>query len=59
MTRQTVSKRFKAMLEGEKDAIALIRYVEEEKKYYLIDLEKSIATLVEHNTLQIMVSCLQ
>ena len=59
MSRQTVSKKFKAMLEGEKDALPLIRYSEEEKKYYLIDLKQSIATLVEHNTLQILVSCLQ
>lgn len=59
MSRQTVSKKFKAMLDGQKDSIPLIRYDEKEKKYYLIDLDKSIATLVEHNTLQILVSCLQ
>ena len=59
MSRQTISKKFKAMLQGEQDALPLIRYDEKEKKYYLIDLGKSIATLVEHNTLQILVSCLQ
>lgn len=59
MSRQTVSKKFKAMLEGEKNALPLIRYEPQEKKYYLIDLEASIATLVQHNTLQLMVSCLQ
>ena len=47
------------MLEGEKDAISLIRYEQAQKKYYLIDLQKSIATLVQHNTLQIMISSLQ
>lgn len=59
MSRQTVSKKFKSMLEGEKDSLPLIRYEESEKKYYLIDLQASIATLVQHNTLQIMISCLQ
>lgn len=59
MSRQTVSKKFKSMLEGEKDSIPLIRYEEKEKKYYLLDLERSIATLVQHNTLMIIISCLQ
>lgn len=59
MSRQTVSKKFKAMLEGEEDALPLIRYDEQEKKYYLIDLDKSIATLIQHNTLCIMISTLQ
>lgn len=59
MSRQTVSKKFKAMLEGEKNSLPLIRYEEQEKKYYLIDLQKSIATLVQHNTLQILISSLQ
>lgn len=59
MSRQTVSKKFKAMLEGEKDSLPLIKYSQEEKKYYLIDLQASIATLVQHNTLQIMIASLQ
>lgn len=59
MSRQTVSKKFKSILEGEKDSLPLVRYEQKEKKYYLIDLDKSIATLVQHNTLLVMVSCLQ
>lgn len=59
MTRQTVSKKFKSMLQDQKDSISLLRYVPEEKKYYLIDLDRSVATLVQHNTLQILISCLQ
>ena len=59
MSRQTVSKKFKAMLEEEENSLSLIKYDKNEKKYYLIDLDKSISTLVEHNTLLIMTSCLQ
>ena len=59
MSRQTVSKKFKSMLEGQEDSLPLLRYSQQEKKYYLIDLDKSIATLVQHNTLLIMISCLQ
>lgn len=59
MSRQTVSKKFKAMLEGQEDSLPLIKFSPEEKKYYLIDLDRSIATLVEHNTLQVMIATLQ
>lgn len=59
MSRQTISKKFKSMLEGQENALPLIKYSQEEKKYYLIDLDRSIATLVQHNTLLIMISCLQ
>ena len=59
LSRQTVSKKFKSMLEGEKGSLPLIKYNEDEGKYYLIDLEASIATLIQHNTLQVMISCMQ
>ena len=57
MNRQTVSKKFKAMLEGEEGSIALIR--KEGKNYVLLPIEKRLAMLVPYGTLQVLTSTVQ
>ena len=54
INRQTASKRFKSMLEGEPDSVALIR--KEKDCYILLPIEKSLAMLVPYGTLQVLVS---
>lgn len=54
INRQTASKKFKSMLEGQPDSVALIR---KEKKYYvLLPIEKKLAMLVPYGTLQVLTS---
>ena len=61
LTRQTVSKRFKSMLEGTKQNLAydmppLVRLNGD--RYELISLETHLAMLVPQETLQVLVSAL-
>lgn len=54
VNRQTISKKFKAMLEGEPGSVALIR--KEKNGYSLLPIEKNLAMLVPYGTLQILTS---
>lgn len=45
-TRQTISKRFKFLLEGDENTAPLIRYDEEKKVYELIAMKSNLAMLV-------------
>lgn len=52
--RQTISKKFKAMLEGQPDSVALIR--KQKDRYVLLPIETKLAMLVPYGTLQVLVS---
>lgn len=52
--RQTISKKFKAMLEGQPDSVALIR--KQKDRYVLLPIETKLAFLVPYGTLQVLVS---
>lgn len=52
--RQTISKKFKSMLEGQPDSVALIR--KQKDRYILLPIQKSLAMLVPYGTLQVLVS---
>lgn len=54
INRQTASKKFKAMLEGQPDSVALIRKVK--NGYILLPIEKNLAMLVPYGTLQVLTS---
>ena len=54
VNRQTISKKFKSMLEGEPDSVALIR--KEKDRYVLLPIEKNLAMLVPYGTLQVLTS---
>ena len=54
VTRQTVSKKFKSMVEGQPDSIALIR--KQKDKYILLPIQKNLAMLVPYGTLQVLTS---
>ena len=55
-TRQTISKKFKFLLEGQEDSVPLIRYDQKNKRYYLIQLDRQLAALVPRSTLIVLVS---
>lgn len=59
-TRQTVSKKFKAMLEGDPqhDVMPLIQLNEDGTKYELVYLTGNLAMLVPDETLKVLVSAL-
>lgn len=59
-SRQTISKKFKLMIEGdaENGMLPLIRLSEDGQRYQLIYLEGNLAMLVPQNTLQVLVSAL-
>lgn len=59
-SRQTISKKFKLMIEGdvENGMLPLIRLSQDGQKYELIYLEGNLAMLVPQNTLQVLVSAL-
>ena len=62
-SRQTISKRFKEMLEGTKEneesTIApLVRLSQDGKRYELIALQSNLAMLVPKSTLRVLVSAL-
>lgn len=52
INRQTASKKFKSMLEGEPDSVALIR--KQKDRYVLLPIEKRLAMLVPYGTLQVL-----
>ncbi len=52
--RQTISKKFKSMLEGQPNSVALIR--KQKDRYILLPIQKNLAMLVPHGTLQVLVS---
>lgn len=52
--RQTISKKFKAMLEGQPDSVALIR--KQKDRYVLLPIQSNLAMLVPYGTLQVLVS---
>lgn len=58
-TRQTISKKFKFLLEGQEDSVPLIRYDQKNKRYYLIQLDRQLAALVPRSTLIVLVSTLK
>ena len=54
INRQTASKKFKSMLEGEPGSVALIR--KEKDRYILLPIETNLAMLVPYGTLQVLTS---
>ena len=54
INRQTASKKFKSMLEGQPDSIALIR--KQKDRFVLLPIEKRLAMLVPYGTLQVLTS---
>lgn len=54
INRQTASKKFKSMLEGQPGSVALIRKGKD--CYYLLPIEKNLAMLVPYGTLQVLTS---
>lgn len=59
-SRQTISKKFKSMLEGDikNNMLPLIKQSEDGTKYELVYLEGNLAMLVPETTLQVLVSTL-
>lgn len=60
-SRQTISKKFKSMLEGdvENNMLPLIRLSEDGTKYELVSLQGNLAMLVPDATLKVLVSTLK
>lgn len=54
INRQTASKKFKSMLEGQPGSVALIR--KQKNSYILLPIQKNLAMLVPHGTLQVLTS---
>ena len=54
INRQTASKKFKSMLEGQPDSVALIR--KQKDRFVLLPIEKRLAMLVPYGTLQVLTS---
>ncbi len=54
INRQTASKKFKSMLEGQPGSVSLIRKGKD--CYYLLPIEKNLAMLVPYGTLQVLTS---
>lgn len=58
ITRQTISKRFKKLLDDEEGGLGLVHYNEKAKCYELALLPNEAAQLIERDTLRRMVSAL-
>lgn len=54
VSRQTISKKFKLMLEDEPNGVALIR--KEKDRYVLLPIQNKLAMLVPYGTLQVLTS---
>lgn len=58
LTRQTVSTKFKRLLDKDKAGLGLVTFNTELNRYELVQLSADMATLIENGTLRIMISAL-
>ena len=58
LTRQTVSTKFKRLLDKDKAGLGLVTFNAELNRYELVQLSADMATLIENGTLRMMISAL-
>lgn len=58
LTRQTVSTKFKRLLDKDKAGLGLVTFNTELNRYELVQLSADMATLIENGTLRMMISAL-
>lgn len=58
-SRQTVSRKFKFLLEGDENTAPLIKYDQQKKVYELLAIKQNLAMLVPQDTLQLLLDTVQ